>query len=120
MFFFKWWFGPGWMNAFARIPQRVSQLAATLSMGILVGTLFEPWKQITSYSGPHSSMELKMRVFFDNIFARIVGFVIRAGVLVFGILASIFVFIFGLLLALLWPIVPVTPVVLMIMAGLQL
>lgn len=113
--FFSWWYGPGWKNAFSRISQRVNILAAELSLGILLQTLFEPWKQITSYSGPNAPFELQLRVWFDNVFARCIGFFIRTNVLIFGTIACAFTYVFGVLLALLWPLVPFSPVALIIL-----
>lgn len=89
-------------------------------MGILLGSLFEPWKQITSYSRPNSPIDIKIRVFFDNVFARIVGFIIRTAVLIFGLVACGVVFIFGLILAVLWPFVPLSPLLLIVISALQI
>lgn len=89
-------------------------------MGILLRTLFEPWKQITSYSGPNDSLDVKFHVWFDNLFARSIGFVIRSFVILFGSLAIILVVIFGTVLALLWPLVPFIPLVLIILTVVQL
>lgn len=88
-------------------------------MAILLGSLFEPWKQITSYSRPNSPINVKIRVFFDNIFARIVGFFIRSAVLLFGCLACLIVFIFGIILAVLWPLVPISPILFIILTVLK-
>lgn len=83
-------------------------------MGILVGSLFEPWKQITSYSRPNSPINIKIRVFFDNVFARIIGFIIRSAVLLFGAVACLAVFVGGVVLAIIWPAVPLLPVLFVI------
>lgn len=119
MIFFTWWYGPGWKNAFHRITKRVDILAGELSMGILLGSLFEPWKQITSYSRQNSPIDVKIHVLIDNIFARIVGFVVRTSVLIFGLLACGITFIFGLILAIAWPLVPFSPLVLILLSVLQ-
>jgi hypothetical protein len=118
--FFSWWYGPGWKNSFVRITQRISILSQELSMSILVKTMFEPWKQITSHSNPTDPLELKFRAWFDTLFARMVGFVIRSSVLVFGIITSFFLLIFGTVLAILWPIVPALPIAFIILTIVQL
>lgn len=117
--FFQWWYGPGWKNSFSRVMQRVNTLSDELSMGILIRTLFEPWKQITSHSNPTDALEIKFRAWFDTTFARMVGFVIRSSVLVFGAIASVVVLLFGAVLALLWPLIPLMPVGLIIITVLQ-
>lgn len=118
--FFQWWYGPGWKNSFSRITQRVDILSAELSLGILLKTLFEPWKQITSYSGPNDSIDVKFHVWFDNLFARSIGFVIRSCVLLFGSLSIIVVVIFGTVLAIIWPFVPLIPLLLIVLTVVQL
>mgnify|MGYP003590462909 CR=1 FL=1 len=90
--------------------------AKELSMGILLRTLFEPWKQITLYSGPSAALDTKIHVLIDNVFSRLFGFVIRSGVLLMGLLGCIILFISGVILAVVWPIVPLLPVVCVILA----
>jgi hypothetical protein len=106
LLFFRWWYTAGWLNAFDRIGARIKIIYDDFSLPILIRTLFEPWKQITSYAPDSSSLDLKFRVWFDNLFARIIGFVIRLGVIFFAISVIVFVAIIGLFLALLWPLVP--------------
>lgn len=113
--FINWWYGAGWKNAFARIGQRIDTIAAELSMGILLRTLFEPWKQITSYANASASLESKLRTGFDNVFARVFGFIIRLNVLLFGCVACCLAAIFGIALAIAWPVVPLVPVVFIIL-----
>ena len=114
--FFRWWYSAGWTNSFMAISQRVRLLAQELSMGILLRTIFEPWKQITLYSGPNASLDTKIHVALDNIFSRVFGFIIRSGVLIMGAVGCVLLFIAGMLLAIIWPIVPVLPVVFVILA----
>jgi hypothetical protein len=106
LLFFRWWYSAGWLNAFDRIVARIKNIYNDFSLPILLRTIFEPWKQITSYAPRESSFDLKLRVWFDNIFARIIGFVIRITVILFSVVIMIFVAIFGLVIALIWPIVP--------------
>ncbi len=87
-----------------------------LSFGILLRTLFEPWKQITQYAGPGSSFDIKFRVLLDNLFARAFGFVIRSGVLIFGAIATILTALFSLFAAVIWPAIPLLPFI-FVLAG---
>lgn len=118
--FFQWWYGPGWKNSFARITQRIDVMTSELSMGLLITTLFEPWKQITTHSGPNDSIDVKLHAWFDTFFARMVGFVIRITVLVFGSIATILLVLFGTILALLWPLIPALPLLLVLLTVVQL
>lgn len=68
-----------------------------------------------SYSGKGSSLEQKFRVWFDNVFARIVGFVIRSATIIFGLIAIGLIAVVGFVLALLWPAVPVLPILFIVL-----
>lgn len=114
--FISWWYSAGWTNAFYAITGRVQLLAKELSMPILATTLFEPWKQISFSGGVNVSLDAKLRLMFDNVFSRIFGFIIRSTVLLIGVIASVIVFIGGVILALLWPIIPVLPLLCIVMA----
>jgi hypothetical protein len=116
LLFIQWWYGQGWINAFSRVGQRMKIISQELSLPILVKTLFEPWKQIISYAGNGSSLEQKFRAWFDNVFARIIGFIIRLFTIIFGLTATMLVGAFGLILALFWPFVPLLPFVLLIVS----
>ena len=95
---------------------RFSSFAEWLSIPILLKTLFEPWKQIKTYTGQNTPFNVKIHIFFDNLFARAIGFLIRTFVIIFGLIVLLGVTIFGIILAVLWPIVPALPVVFIIMA----
>lgn len=115
--FIRWWYGAGWINSFYAIQQRVNTVAQELSMGILLRTLFEPWKQITLYAGESAALDTKIHVLLDNLFARFFGFIIRSAVLAIGLIVLILTFVLGVVLALMWPIIPVLPIVFMVLAG---
>ena len=106
LLFFRWWYTAGWLNAFERIGERIKKIYQDFSLAILFRTLFEPWKQITSYAPTTSSLDLNFRVWFDNFFARIIGFVIRLSVIFFALVIISFVAVAGLIMALFWPLVP--------------
>ncbi len=113
---FRWWYSAGWTNSFIAIIGRVQLLAQELSMGILLRTLFEPWKQITLYSGPNAALDTKIHVALDNIFSRVFGLIIRSAVLVMGVVGCAVLFVAGVLLAIIWPIVPFLPLVFILLA----
>lgn len=114
MLFLQWWYKQGWINAFLRVEQRIKFVSQELSLSILASTLFEPWKQIRTYSGSNIAVGQKIRILFDNIFSRIVGFVVRALTILFGLVIIAILAVIGFIFALVWPIIPVLPVVLIV------
>lgn len=112
IYLLSWWYGPGWLHSFSQIRHRLVFVIQELSILVLLRTLFEPWKQITSYKSGNASLEEKFRVWFDNIFARVIGFIVRMLTITFGLVALVIVFIVSLILALVWPLVPFLPILL--------
>jgi hypothetical protein len=84
--------------------RRLSGLADMFSIGILVHTLFSPWRRIITYPG--AGLDARLRAFGDNLVSRAVGFTVRFFVLLAAALAFVFVAIMGVLELLIWPLLP--------------
>lgn len=112
---FQWWYTDGWKHAFSSAISRPTNVLEKFSVPILLKTLFEPWKQIKSYVGAKSSFDMKMHAMLDNAFARTFGFVLRSSLIFIATLFAFLVFVFNLLLAIIWPIVPVMPIIFVIL-----
>lgn len=106
---FTWWYTDGWKHAVSSIRRRVVAVMEYFSVDILVRTLWEPWKQIKSYAWQGSSLGDKMRVAFDNAFARMFGFILRISLIMMSLFSAMLVTIWSVLLVLLWPILPLVP-----------
>lgn len=104
--FFQWWYGPGWSHQFKRVTGRFQSVAATFSLGIIIRTLFAPWKQIVTETRHDQAVNIKLRAGVDNLVSRFVGFSIRSIVLFTAFIALIVSTILSLLLAILWPLLP--------------
>lgn len=109
--FFKWWYSKGWVDAFKQINLRSKNIAQEMSLPILFKTLFEPWKQLITSSAKDASLDDKMRILFDNLFARAFGFVIRTGTIIISIILILLVAVLSIVLAILWPVIPFLPLV---------
>ena len=55
----------------------------------LTRTLFAPWRRIITYPG--ASIDEKFKAWGDNVFSRMIGFVVRLGVLIAAFFASLLV-----------------------------
>lgn len=100
----RWWYGPGWVHSFKRISTRTTSVAHAFSATTLVATLFSPWKRI-QYSG--KSLDAKMQAMIDNFVSRLIGFVVRVGVLIAALVMIASSAIAGLAIAIIWPLIPV-------------
>jgi hypothetical protein len=107
---FSWWYGAGWKRAVLLVRDHLASLYDYFSLGLLVKTLFAPFRQISAgkVGGP---IALQMRAWFDRLISRCVGACVRTMVLLVGIVALLLRAIIGLLQIVIWPLVPILPVV---------
>ena len=88
----------------------VSAWMEYFSVGTLLKTLFKPWRQIITTTRSDQAMQIKMSALVDNLVSRVVGFSIRSIVLFVSIIFMIGVFLFDLVVAIIWPAIPVSPI----------
>jgi hypothetical protein len=99
-----WWYGPGWAQAIKRIYKWAHGISLELSAGQLLHSLFEPWHRIVSAGG--RSLDVKIKNFVDNLVSRGVGACVRSLVLITAAAAMIAAVIFGVFVAVVWPLIP--------------
>jgi len=100
----RWWYGPGWLQATHRITSLPLGVERHFSFSLLGQTLFSPWRRIVSIGG--RGLDAKIRDALDNFVSRCVGFVIRLFVLMTALGGMISAFVFGILMAAIWPLLP--------------
>jgi len=105
-----WWYSGGLARTAQRVFLRIDGLIDYFSIGLLLKTLFSPFRQISAgrVDGP---LNIKLQAFFDNIVSRVVGAAVRTIVLIAGtaIIASSMVI--GLITLILWTVLPLAPIV---------
>jgi hypothetical protein len=111
--FFSWWYGQGWRQVASSFQPRLQTVSDNFSVKQLSGTLFAPWKRITS--APGRSLEDKMRAWVDNMFSRVIGFIIRLFVLIGAGVTVLVVAVLTVIETLAWPLIPFAVPVLIIM-----
>jgi hypothetical protein len=100
----SWWYSQGWGQAIKRIYKWAYDISLALSAGQLLRSLFEPWRRIVSAGG--RSLDVKIKNFFDNLVSRAVGATVRTLVLITAGAAMIGAVVFGIVVAVVWPLVP--------------
>ena len=106
----QWWYTKGWGIFAQRLVEKLKGLVDTFSIGSILMTLFEPFRQIDSVKPEHASLEDRFHLFIGRLVSRLVGFVVRIGILVFGLITIIIDAVLSLVLMILWPLVPLMPV----------
>ena len=109
---FLWWYSSGWKVFVDKLKAALSSITDFFSMGSLVRTLFKPYRQISAETARDgASLDIKFHMFLDRLISRIVGFFSRLTLLLVGIIIIIFGGIISFILVILWPIIPLLPIV---------
>jgi hypothetical protein len=112
--FFQWWYGPGWLKVLHAMDSRVVSLSAAFSVPQLLKTLFAPWRRIITYPG--ASLEARFKAWGDNMFSRVLGFVVRLFVLLAAAICIAGAVIATVVELVCWPLVPLLVPVFLLMA----
>ncbi len=112
---FSWWYGGGWRARLGAMARRFEATTDFFSITLLLQTLFAPFRQISAGQAS-GSLGTQARAFVDRTISRLIGAVARIGMIIIGSIAIIFQTIIGLCMLLIWPIIPLLPVVGVVMA----
>lgn len=107
---FQWWYGSGWLRHLRRSYVGILRTADFFSIGLLLKTLFNPFKQISA-SNVQGGFPVQLSAFFDRLFSRAVGGVIRTLTIVVGLFAILLRTLWTAVSMLLWTVLPLTPIV---------
>lgn len=102
----SWWYSRGWGIFTAKLFDKLHDTADFFSIGSLVKTLFAPFRQISAGKSANASLDAKFHAFIDRLVSRIIGAVVRFGILVFGGFTLLLQLIFSLVLIVAWPLLP--------------
>ena len=115
----SWWYSEGWLEQISLTKRSFIKLADKFSIGMLLKTLFAPFRQISvgEQAGKTASLA---SVVADKLISRLVGSVMRLVMVFVGMLALIIYAIISLLRLAGWPLLPLAPVlglILMVSVG---
>jgi hypothetical protein len=103
--FFSWWYGRGWKQVLDSFGPRLRGFLDMFSVNQLLKTLFAPWRRIISYPG--ASLDERFRAWGDNLFSRMIGFVVRFFVLLVALLSLVLITALTAVELIVWPLLPV-------------
>lgn len=107
----RWWYGRGWRDQYDLVRNRLAAVADFFSISQSARTLFSPFKQIDAGSAGQGSIDVLLRAWFDNLFSRVFGAVLRSILILVGCLVLVVEALFGILRLAGWPLVPFGPFV---------
>ncbi len=98
--FFSWWYTRGWSQVVNSFSGRTKSILNYFSVNQLLNTLFAPWRRIISYSG--ANIGDRFRAALDNLFSA-------------AFIATILVAVFTIIEIIMWPLLPFSFVILIIL-----
>ncbi|PIT97404.1 hypothetical protein COT77_01630 [Candidatus Berkelbacteria bacterium CG10_big_fil_rev_8_21_14_0_10_41_12] len=103
--FFSWWLYEKPAFIFSLMLKNCDKLLDFFSIGILLQTLFLPWKR-DEIDTTNLALDDKIRVFFMNLVSRLVGAVVRLFTIFAGLIIVVITFAFGLAVPILFIALP--------------
>ena len=114
---FRWWYGHGWRWALrTSITNRLHWCSQAFSVSDLIKTWFKPFKQ-TFTNRSKGSIDIKVHALVDNTVSRLIGMLARTVLLIASLLCAIFVVITGILFVVVWPLIPLSFVLVVALIG---
>lgn len=101
---------------------QLAKMMDFFSVGLLIKTLFTPFRLIDSYSNRGEGLDAKIRAVIDKMIGRLIGAMIRSAVLIFALVVLVLTLALDLIRIALWLLAPSLPIVglLLVAAGVTL
>ncbi|MBR3180538.1 hypothetical protein IKF63_00455 [Candidatus Saccharibacteria bacterium] len=104
--FLKWWYTRGFKDYFAKFVNLLKNAADFFSIRLLIRNFFSPFRQISAEKSSSLALGERLRAAGDYLLSCIIGAIIRFFILIIGIVIIFIQFIFGIIGAILWPLMP--------------
>lgn len=111
----SWWYSTGWVHQLVGFRERIAKIYDYFSIDLLVRTLFAPFRQISA-GGVSGPMSVRIRAFFDKLISRFIGMFMRILMIIIGSVWIVVTALLEVIKLILWPLVPVLPVLGLVMA----
>ncbi len=105
---FQWWYGNGLLQYIRQSFLGVLRTADFFSVGLLLKTLFNPFRQISA-APVGGDLSVQLSAFFDKMFSRVIGAVVRSMVVIIGILMILLRFLWMIVEIIMWLALPLMP-----------
>ncbi len=105
-----WWYSGGIVELMRRIGHRFAGVADFFSIGLLLRTLFAPFRQIDAGVNGKSLSD-KLRALLDRTVSRVIGAMLRLSVMVAGCVSMLVMLIGSVVILFVWLVAPTLPIV---------
>ena len=111
----RWYFTQAPFDILKGVQAYIQALATVYSFTFLLKTMFAPWKnQLYAYPDKGFDIQTVLEIWGANTVARLVGAMVRSGVLFTGLILQVLVLILGAGILFLWIAFPVVIMILII------
>jgi hypothetical protein len=114
---FSWWYTKGWLTLVRAGGERIKGVLNFFSVPLLASSLFAPFRQISAGRPTGGSLSAQLQAFGDRLFSRFMGAIIRSFLIILGVATVIVATVVVGIVLLLWPLIPLAPVVSMVVVG---
>lgn len=104
--YFYWWYYEEPKFLWHSILNVISKTFASFSVGLLLSTLFDPWKKDVIYV-ENASLDIRLRIMIENLISRFAGFLMRIFTIIAGFLVTIITILILITAFLAWLLMPV-------------
>jgi hypothetical protein len=112
----RWWYLDEWKDQAAKARLAFLKVADYFSIGLLIRTLFAPFRQISANEAGRT-LDEKMQVAVDKGISRLIGFVVRSLTIIAGLIVLAGLAIISGVRLIIWPLLPVMPAVGLVLTG---
>lgn len=95
---------------------KVQAVLAFFSVPLLITSLFAPFRQISA-GKVQGSLNVQLHAWADRLFSRIIGAIVRSLLIIVGLIAVILMTVAMLVILVVWPLVPLAPVIGLVFMG---
>ena len=106
----SWWYSRGFSELINGLKERLRDAADFFSIRLLMQNFFSPYRQISAQGTSSSAVNDRMQAFLDSLISRVVGTVVRLFVLIAGIIVIFLQITVGVVMIMIWPLIPMTVV----------
>ena len=105
----QWWYTKGWGMFLHGLSNRLKNAVDFFSIRLLVRHMFAPFRQISANTDLGPSLDAKFHAFLDRLVSRVIGAFVRFFLLILGTIIIILQAVIGVLVAIIWPLIPLAP-----------
>jgi len=107
---FQWWYGTGLYKHVRQVYVGLLKTADFFSIGLLLKTLFNPFRQISA-GVVQGGLPEQFRAFLDRSFSRVFGAFLRTILIAVGLVCLLARLLWSVLIILAWLLLPLAPLI---------